>query len=98
MHELSIAMSIVEMAEEESERRGGLQISRRGRLEPNPLFAVFPCRSFLPHHRRQICVKCPMELDLRSTSFTLSLPRLPKPGFLRLISLMRISMSVSVPG
>jgi hydrogenase nickel incorporation protein HypA/HybF len=27
MHELSIAMSIVEMAEEESERRGGLEIT-----------------------------------------------------------------------
>ena len=27
MHELSIAMSIVELAEEESERRGGLQIT-----------------------------------------------------------------------
>lgn len=27
MHELSIAMSIVEMAEEESQRRGGLQIT-----------------------------------------------------------------------
>jgi len=27
MHELSIAMSIVEMAEEESERRGGVQVN-----------------------------------------------------------------------
>ena len=26
MHELSIAMSIIEMAEEEAERRGGVQV------------------------------------------------------------------------